>query len=262
MFLTPPLLACIAAYQAPRPRHSHWLSKALIAYLHFRQPISRGWARYSVRLKNKVLNTEARGYRRPHRLPFDPHDRDTLRYWSKDFDRLPVLERMKQEVKANKWRARIDSGWEGWDMEIYGSRYVKVRITTATEHHHGVGKLTRVRVQPLMSNFCKVLLIASTILAALLLLQDYLWPFSRTAVLIPLTWWTMYLINRWRVTTPVLGMIDQVAEEAGYWPVPAKKAAKAKKVKKAKPAKPAAAAAKPAAQSPADDVDLEEHVLA
>ena len=32
-------------------------------------------------------------------------------------------------------------------MEIYGSRYVKIRLTTATEHHHGVGKLTRVRVR-------------------------------------------------------------------------------------------------------------------
>ena len=54
---------------------------------------------------------------------------------------------------------RVDSGWNGWDMEIYGSRYVKIRITTATEHHHGVGKLTRVRVEPLMSNFCRVLLV-------------------------------------------------------------------------------------------------------
>jgi hypothetical protein len=112
-------------------------------------------------------------------------------------------------------------------MEVYGSRYVKVRITTATEHHHNVGKLTRLRVQPLMSHFCRALLIASGILAALLLLQTYLWPFNRTAVLIPLAWWTMYLLNRWKVTTPVLGMVDLVAERAGYYPVPAKKPRKA-----------------------------------
>jgi hypothetical protein len=57
----------------------------------------------------------------------------------------------------------------------------------------------------------------------LLLLQDYLWPFSRTAALIPLAWWTMYLIDRWHVSVPVIGMIDEVAERTGYWPVYPKK---------------------------------------
>jgi hypothetical protein len=113
---------------------------------------------------------------------------------------------------------RLDSGWSGWDLEVYGSRYVKVRLTTATEHHHHKGKLTRVRVEPLMSHFTLVLLAASLVLAALLLLK--LWPFSRTAVLIPLAWWSMYVVNRWHVTGPVLGMIDSVAEKAGFWPVP------------------------------------------
>jgi GT2 family glycosyltransferase len=227
MFLTPPILSAVAAWQAPKPRHAHWLSKSLIAYLHFRQPISRGWARYSVRLKQKVMRRETSGYRRRHRLPFDPHDRDTLRYWSNENGRLMLLDKILEEIKAAGWKVRVDSGWNGWDMEVYGSRYVKVRITTATEHHHNVGKLTRVRTQPLMSHFCSALSIASCILTALLLLQTYLWPFNRTAVLIPLAWWTMYLVNRWKVTTPVLGMIDLVAERAGYYPVPAKKPQKA-----------------------------------
>ncbi len=52
-----------------------------------------------------------------------------------------------------------------------------------------------------------------------------MWPFSRPALLIPLAWWAMYLVNRWRVVNPVLGLIDQVAEKAGYYPVPAKQPA-------------------------------------
>jgi len=75
-----------------------------------------------------------------------------------------------------------------------------------------------VRVEPLMSHFTRVLLAASAVLAGLLLLK--LWPYSRTAVLIPLAWWSMYLVNRWHVTGPVLGLIDDVAEKAGFWPVP------------------------------------------
>ena len=80
MFLTPIFWSCVAGMQAPRPSMHHWLSRPLIAWLHYRQPIVRGWARYSVRLKNKVMvmRKEARGYRREQRLPFDPHDQYTL----------------------------------------------------------------------------------------------------------------------------------------------------------------------------------------
>jgi len=113
---------------------------------------------------------------------------------------------------------RLDSGWQGWDMEIYPSRYVKVRVTTATEHHSN-GLLTRARVELLMSKFCLVLMAAGWLMTGLLLL--HLWPFSRPAVLIPMVSWTMYVTNRWRVASPVLGLIDLAAESAGFYPVPA-----------------------------------------
>jgi hypothetical protein len=221
MSLVPVVLAVIAAVQQPMPKHEHSMTRPLIAYLHFRQPITRGWARYSVRLKAKVLNDEAKGYRRQQELPFDPHDRDTLLYWSKWYDRLTLLDKIATEVRKAGWRMRVDSGWANWDMEIYGSRYVKVRLTTATEHHHNVGMLTRIRVQLEMSKFCAVLFFASCMLAGLLLM--YMWPFSRTAVLIPLTWWAMYLVNKWRVSRPIFGLIDEVAERSEFYPVYPKK---------------------------------------
>jgi hypothetical protein len=224
MAITPILLSMVAAIQAPRSKHHHWLSRPLIAWLHYRQPIARGWARYSVRLKHKVMivRHEARGYDRPQRLPFDPHDQNTLCYWSKESDRFVLLKAITREVREARWRMRLDSGWNSWDMEIYGSRYVNLQISTATEEHHGIGKLTRVRVRAKMSNFCKALLCASCILSGLLLL--HMWPFSRSAVLIPLTWWAMFIVNRWRVSIPVLGLIDEVAEKSGYYPVYPKKA--------------------------------------
>src|SRR5262249_8903751 len=175
---------------------------------HWPQRVARGRGRYSVRRKNKVLKTEARGYRRAGGLPFDPADASTLRYWSHNLDRLTLLEKIKQEVKAAGWRARVDSGWSGFDLGIYASRYVNVRVTTASEHHEN-GMLTRVRVQFLMSKFCAVLMAGCCMLAGLLLM--HMWPFSRPAVLIPLAWWTMYCINRWRVSSPVLGLIDAAA---------------------------------------------------
>ena len=234
MFLTPLVLASVSARQVPAPKHNHWLSRPLISLLHYRQPIVRGWARYSVRLKAKVLNAQVRGYARKAPLPFDPADRFALRYWSTQHDRFALLKKITDEVRACGWRYRLDSGWNGWDMEIYGSRYVKLRLTTATEKHHGSGKLIRVRVQPIMSNFCKALLAASCILAVVLLLD--LWPFSRTALLIPLAWWAMYAVNRWHVSRPVLGLIDEAAEQSGFYPVPAKKPERKQKIKPQAPA--------------------------
>jgi glycosyltransferase involved in cell wall biosynthesis len=220
MFLTPVALAGVAAMQAPAPRHRHPLSRLLIGYLHFRQPITRGWARYSVRLKAKAMQHGVRGMWPSRTLPWDPFDPQVLRYWSIHQGRLTLIDKIAQGVRDAGWKVRVDSGWGGWDMEVYGSRYVKVRLTTATEHHHHKGKLTRIRVQSLPSHFMLVLLGASTVLAGLLLLK--MWPLSRTAVLIPLAWWSMYAVNRWRVTGPVLGMIDSIASGLNYWPVPSR----------------------------------------
>jgi len=130
---------------------------------------------------------------------------------------LPLLHQIDEEVRTAGWRARVDSGWHNWDMEIYGSRYAKVRLTTATEHHDGQGMLTRVRVELRQSRFGQVLMVGTMLLAGLLLL--HLWPFSRPAVLIPVAWWAMYLVNRRKVSAPVLGLIDAAAERAGYYPV-------------------------------------------
>jgi hypothetical protein len=54
----------------------------------------------------------------------------------------------------------------------------------------------------------------------MVLLLYYVWPFSRPAVLIPLIWWAIYLVNRWKVAWPVMGLIDAAAERAGFYPVP------------------------------------------
>jgi glycosyltransferase involved in cell wall biosynthesis/heme exporter protein D len=220
MAIVPMLLAVVASIQAPMPKHKHWLTRPLIAWLHYRQPIARGWARYSVRLRAKVMRLPTRAFKPKHELPFDPQDSSTLRYWSHEHDRFPLLREISEEVKAAGWRARIDSGWSPWDLEIYGSRYAKIRIITATEHHHGSGYLTRVNVRSHMSTFAMVLMAASVLLAVILLW--HLWPFSRPAVLIPLAWLAMYAINRRLVIAPVLGIVDAAAERAGYYPVPTK----------------------------------------
>ena len=196
-------------------KRRHPLMRPLIAYLHLRQPIVRGLARYTVRLRAKTLAAEKlKTARRP--LPFDPKDRSLLLYWSKSHvDRLPLLEQIKSDVQAAGLRYRIDAGWRDWDLEIYGSRYAKVRLRTVNEKYSGQSMMTRVQVHLQMSTFCKVLIGASAFLA--LFIGYMVWPFSRPALLMPVVWWAMYLINRQLVARPVFNMIDVAAEKAGYY---------------------------------------------
>jgi hypothetical protein len=88
-----------------------------------------------------------------------------------------------------------------------------------------------------MSTFCKVLTVASIVLAGLLFL--YVWPFSRPALLIPLAWWTMYVIDKWHCTAPVLGLIDFAAEKMGYDPIPSVRVKQGEPLLAPKPAAPA-----------------------
>jgi glycosyltransferase involved in cell wall biosynthesis/exo-beta-1,3-glucanase (GH17 family) len=217
MMITPPILAAIAAWQVDLPtKRRHWLMRPMIAYLHLRQPIVRGLSRYTVRLKAKTLDVEKLNVNR-EKLPFDPKDRSVLLYWSKYDDRMRLLEQIKRDVAEKGLRYRIDAGWRDWDIEIYGSRYVKIRLRTVTEHFTSESRLTKVQVRMLMSTFCKVLMGASVFLAGFI--GYMMWPFSRPAMLIPVVWWAMYLVNRTRVSRTVLGLVDQTAEKAGYFPV-------------------------------------------
>jgi hypothetical protein len=222
MFATPVVLAIVAAFQAPLPRHTHPLTRWLTAYLHWRQPITRGWARYSVRLRAKVLNIGQPQDRPKRPLPFDPADPQVLRYWSKSHERLHLVEAIAKNAARDGWRLRTDEGWQPWDVEIYASRYVKVRISSATEIHGGGAMLTRVRVKPLMSKFCQTLTVSLCMLSGLLLY--HLWPFSRPAALIPVVMAAMYLANKVRVTRPVLSLIDSTASDLGFVAVPRKQA--------------------------------------
>jgi O-antigen biosynthesis protein len=217
MLLVPMALAIVAAYQARvTTKRRHWLMRPLIAFLHWRQPITRGWARYTVRLANKTLDaTRVKPTGEP--LPFDPTDRSMLLYWTTNERRTELLEAVKHEAEASGLRYRIDAGWRDWDLEIYGSRYAKIRLRTVSEKHDGKGFLTRVQVVRHMTTFCKVLLIFTLFLAGYL--GYMLWPFSVPAMFIPLVVWLLYAVTRLRVSRPILSLIANAAGKIDFWPV-------------------------------------------
>jgi hypothetical protein len=48
-------------------------------------------------------------------------------------------------------------------------------------------------------------------------------------------WWTVFEINRARVSQPVLGLIDLAAEKVGFWPILGGKAVDPKTIAAASP---------------------------
>ncbi len=214
-FAAPIGLAVAAAAQSPLPRRPRWLTRPLIAYLHYRQPLARGWAR--LRHPVPALGPVAA---RPGPLPFDPRDRRALRYWSTAHDRSHLLGELLAATAARGWRTRVDRRWGTWDVGVDASRSVTVRLTTATEYHESdgtCGRLTRVRVAARMTPSHRWVAGISLLWCGLLLGRG--WPYSGPAVLLPTGAWVWFLVARRRAVGPVLRLVDETATRAGYWPV-------------------------------------------
>ena len=125
---------CVAAaVQADIPPGKCRLwSRPLVALLFFLQPLKRGLARFRSR-----LNTSA-GLRLRETAdastPPDDEIPERLSYWSKgDMDRYRFLNSITARLEAQGFRVRADSGWSDFDLEITGSRWSRLRLTTVTE---------------------------------------------------------------------------------------------------------------------------------
>jgi hypothetical protein len=139
---------CVAAAtQADLPpgRRRVW-SRPLVALLFALQPVVRGWARYRGRLFQP-------------RTPLSAHENlDSLsRQQTGDAPRQAAfddacgigrdgfLEGMTRKMEQQGWQYRPDSGWNEFDLEVYGNRWSKLEVTTVTEHSDAGRQLVRCR---------------------------------------------------------------------------------------------------------------------
>jgi len=52
-----------------------------------------------------------------------------------------------QLLEEEGWRYSTDSGWNEWDIQIYGNFWWSIVLQTVTEYHGGAKCLTRVRLR-------------------------------------------------------------------------------------------------------------------
>ena len=219
----------VAARAAWRgPGLAKWWGRPLVAYLHLRQPIARGAARYRERWRGKGAGAAALGFRMPRALPRDPADRRAVRYWrgragppTPDAARLVLLEKVAALARAGGLRARADSGWQAWDLELFGSRLAKAHLLSGGERHDA-GDLVRVRVTARLTGVCGFLLVATSAVAAAATARG--WPaplLSAAAWAVPLALLLAAALARWRTTRRALALVDGAARELDYAPVAA-----------------------------------------
>lgn len=146
----PVVLCVLASAQASLPQHKRrWWSRPLVAVLFLLQPIVRGWARYQGRFTLPARSHAAgESLDSLALLTSDRPLRETA-YWSdKPVDRLEFVNDLIRRLDAEQWPNKSDIGWSTFDVEVYGSRWSSMQITTATEPHGSGRTLLRCKLKP------------------------------------------------------------------------------------------------------------------
>jgi len=153
------VLVCgAAAWQADLPKNKkRFWSRPLVALLFFLQPIARGWARYQGRLGLQQTPAAAKD----RLASLGAHDTgeplDYLFYWGDgQIDRIDWVNGIVLRLDQQDWPSKTDTGWSNHDIELYGSRWTRLQLTTATEDYGGNRRLFRCRLQAYWSLLAKL----------------------------------------------------------------------------------------------------------
>jgi O-antigen biosynthesis protein len=183
-----PIGVCIASgAQAVLPRNkSMWWSRLLIALLFFLQPIVRGWARYQGRLTAPRVRLALQQTWDSVSLRESAGFLGEARYWSeRPVSRLAFVGEVLRRFDQLGWPNKSDIGWSEFDVEIFGSRWSSVQLTTVSEDHAAGKQMIRCRLTGRWSLQAKVLFWG--LCAVEVLVLGLFAPFSRWLLLILLT---------------------------------------------------------------------------
>src|SRR5262245_13565256 len=153
------VMICVAAaWQADLPKNKkRFWSRPLVALLYFLQPIARGWARYQGRLGLQQTPSTANARLAALGLYDSGEPLDYLFYWGDgQIDRIDWVNGIVLRLDQQNWPSKTDTGWSDHDIEVYGSRWSRLQLTTATEDYGGNRRLFRCRLRVYWSLLAKL----------------------------------------------------------------------------------------------------------
>ena len=130
------------------PDKLRWWSRPLVAALFLLQPIVRGWARYRERLRPQNTPSPQPSLE-SQALVHNKAPLDEACYWSENrVDRVQFVADLLKRLDEMGWPNKSDIGWSEFDIELFGNRWNRVQLTTASEDHHQGRSLLRARLRP------------------------------------------------------------------------------------------------------------------
>jgi GT2 family glycosyltransferase len=199
--------ACLA------PEYEGFLSRLVLMWLCFAQPLVRSWSRYRTRFF---------AYRHPVAgpVPGTAGNRLSLsggriaHYWTEDGSgRLEVLGMALAYLNEHRWGKTIDAGWRDWDLEIYCHPWTVVQVCTVQEDHGHGKRLIQVRFRLRTSGYTR-LLVGGACASALVAAVSAFWPAAVLAALFAMTGLAAWARGVFRAAQAV-AVFDIVARQLG-----------------------------------------------
>jgi GT2 family glycosyltransferase len=197
------------------PKFDTVYARLLVMLLAFTQPLVRGWSRYFTWLHFK--RTPRSVIRTHEDLPNGARIGGSLSrriFWTDEGrDRHYLLGAIFQLLDEEGWRYSTDSGWNEWDIQIYGNFWWSITLQTVTEYH-GNGKcLTRVRLR---NRLVATTVIFILIALSLLVYRQLNVPYIDFWVTIPFLLFLAFLATRARLLkSRVAELVDLAARRVG-----------------------------------------------
>ena len=190
-------------------------ARLLVMLLAFVQPLVRGWSRYFTWLHFK--RTPGSVIRTHEYLPKGAEAFSSLSrrvFWSEEGrDRHYLLGATFQLLEEEGWRYSTDTGWNEWDIQIYGNFWWSIALQTVTEYHGGGKCLTRVRLR---DRLVTTTVIFNLVALALLVYRQVNISHIDLWFIVPYSLFLVFLATRARVLkSRVAELIDLAAQRAG-----------------------------------------------
>ena len=144
----------------------------------------------------------------------------TANYWNdKGIERFAFLRTLLDLLDRDHWQSRADNGWEEFDLTIYGDRFSKATVKTASENHGGNKRLLRAQLVAgwtLLGKVAFCCVIGGIVVLHQVLRHAVYNPLWSLAVLPVIPVFALYLEVRARRTLRLgLALMDLAAQELG-----------------------------------------------
>jgi hypothetical protein len=135
-------------------------------------------------------------------------------FWSEESqDRHYLLGAIFNLLEEEGWRYSVDSGWNDWDIKIYGNFWWSIVLQTVTEYHGGAKCLTRVRLR---NRFVTTTVIFNLVALSLLIYRQLNASHLDLWFIIPYLFFLVFLLTRARaLKSRVAELVDLAAYRTG-----------------------------------------------